>query len=232
MDHRISYRIVLDTETAPCDKDFEGVSAWNMFVYDCGWAVVDKRGKVYRTRSFVNADIFLGEKNLMKSAYYANKIPNYWNEIKNSQRILTSFYNIRKTLMDDIEEFEVTQIFCHNCYFDYGSLTNTQRWETKSKYRYFFPKEIELMDTLKMARQVVAKTPSYQKFCEDHGYLTKIGRPKLTAEVLYRYITGETEFSENHTGLEDTLIEKEIMAYCYRKHKKMDGRLFKNRSVV
>ena len=45
MDHRISYRIVLDTETCPCDKDFEGVSAWNMFVYDCGWAVVDKRGK-------------------------------------------------------------------------------------------------------------------------------------------------------------------------------------------
>ena len=100
MDHRISYRIVLDTETCPCDKDFEGVSAWNMFVYDCGWAVVDKRGKVYRTRSFINADIFLDEKNLMKSAYYANKIPNYWDEIKNSQRILTSFYNIRKTLMD------------------------------------------------------------------------------------------------------------------------------------
>ena len=115
MDRRFSYKIVLDTETCPCDKDFEGVSPWNMFVYDCGWAVVDKRGKVYRTRSFVNADIFLGEKNLMKSAYYANKIPNYWDEIKNGQRILTSFYNIQKTLMDDIKEFEVTQIFCHLC---------------------------------------------------------------------------------------------------------------------
>lgn len=232
MDRRFSYKIVLDTETAPCDKDFEGVSAWNMFVYDCGWAVVDKRGKVYRTRSFVNADIFLGEKNLMKSAYYANKIPNYWDEIKDGKRILTSFYNIRKTLMDDIEEFEVSEVYAHNARFDYGSLTNTQRWETKSKYRYFFPKNVTICDTLKMARQVIANTPSYQSFCHNNDYLTKAGKVQLKAETIYRYITGETEFSENHTGLEDTLIEKEIMAYCYRKHKKMDGRLFKNRPVV
>ena len=62
MDRRISYKIVLDTETCPIDKDLDGVFPSNMWVYDCGWAIVDKRGKVYRTRSFVNADIFLEEK--------------------------------------------------------------------------------------------------------------------------------------------------------------------------
>lgn len=226
MDRRISYRIVLDTETAPCDKDFEGVSAWNMFVYDCGWAVVDKRGKVYRTRSFVNADIFLDEQTLMKSAYYADKIPKYWEQIKSGERILTSFYKIRKTLLEDIEEFEVSEIYAHNARFDYGSLTNTQRWETKSKYRYFFPKSVTICDTLKMARQVIANTPTYQTFCHDHGYLTKTGRVQLKAETIYRYITGDTEFSEKHTGLEDVMIEKEIMAYCFRKHQKMERRLW------
>lgn len=226
MDHRISYKIVLDTETCPCDKNFEGVSAWNMFVYDCGWAVVDKRGTVYRTHSFVNADIFLDEKNLMKSAYYANKIPKYWEQIKNGQRILTSFYNIRKTLMDDIKEFEVSEIYAHNAMFDYGSLTNTRRWETKSKYRYFFPKSVIICDTLKMARQVIANTPTYQAFCHEHGYLTKTRRVQLKAETIYRYITDNTEFSENHTGLEDVMIEKEIMAYCFRKHQKMERRLW------
>ena len=40
--------------------------------------VVDKKGNVYKTCSFVNADIFLDEKDLMQSAYYANKIPQYW----------------------------------------------------------------------------------------------------------------------------------------------------------
>lgn len=226
IDKRISYRIVLDTETCPLDKDFDGVSAWNMWVYDCGWAVVDKRGKVYKTRSFVNADIFLDEKDLMKSAYYAKKIPMYWDEIKSGKRILTSFYNIRKFLLEDIAEYKVSEIYAHNARFDYGSLTNTERWLTKSKYRYFFPKDITICDTLKMSRQVIGTQKSYQKFCNENNYLTKNGRPKLTAEVIYRYITGNSEFSENHTGLEDVMIEKDIMAHCFRQHKKMDRKLW------
>lgn len=226
MDKRISYRIVLDTETAPCDKDFEGVSPWNMFVYDIGWAVVDKRGKVYDTKSFVNADIFIGEKDLMKSAYYAKKIPMYWDDIKSGKRILKSFYNIRKILMEDIEKWGVTEIYAHNARFDYGALTNTQRWETKSKYRYYFPKSVTICDTLKMARQVIGKMPTYQRFCKENGYITKNGQVRLTAEVIYRYLTGNKEFSENHTGLEDVMIEKEIMAYCFRQHKAMDRNLW------
>lgn len=226
MDRRIKYRIVLDTETCPIDKSVTKCEAWNMFVYDCGWAVVDKRGKVYRTRSFINADIFLDERELMKSAYYANKIPTYWEEIKSGQRILTSFYKIRKTLLEDIKEFNVTEIYAHNARFDYSSLTNTERWLTKSKYRYFFPYDVTICDTLKMARQVVAKTPTYQNFCRRNGYVTKNNQVQVKAETLYRYITQNTEFSENHTGLEDVMIEKEIMAYCFRKHKKMNRKLW------
>lgn len=227
MDKRISYKIVLDTETCPNDRDFQGVNPYNMFAYDIGWAVVDKRGNVYRTRSFANADIFF-ETELMNSAYYANKIPQYWERIKNGEMILTSLYNIRKTLLADIEEFGVTQIFAHNMRFDYGALNNTQRWETKSKYRYFFPYELEICDTLKMARDVIAKTPTYIAFCEENGYLTKNGQVRLTAEILYRYITKNNDFVESHTGLEDVLIEKEILRYCYAKHKKMRRLLWEN----
>lgn len=226
MDRRISYKIVLDTETCPIDKDFNGVAPTNMWVYDCGWAVVDKRGNVYKTRSFVNADIFLNEKNLMKSAYYANKIPQYWEDIKDGKRILTSFYNIRKALMEDIKEFEVKEVFAHNAFFDYGTLNTTQRWLTKSKYRYFFPYEIDVCDTLKMSRDVIAKMPTYKRFCAENGYLTKNGQPRLTAEIIYRYITKDTDFIENHTGLEDVMIEKEILAYCYKQHKKMRKKLW------
>lgn len=221
LDKRIKYRIVLDTETAPMDKNFQGVSPMNMLAYDIGWAVVDKRGNVYRTRSFVNADIFLDEKNLMQSAYYADKIPNYWNDIKNGKRILTSFYRIRKSLLDDISEFNVTEVYAHNMFFDLGTLNQTQRWLTKSKYRYFFPYGIEICDTLRMARQVLGNMPTYLRFCEQNGYLTKNGQPRFTAEICYRYITKDTDFSESHTGLEDVMIEKEILAYCFKQHKKM-----------
>ena len=184
IDRRIAYRIVLDTETCPVDKELNEVVPTNMWTYDCGWAVVDKRGKVYKVRSFVNADIFLGEKDLMQSAYYANKIPQYWEDIKSGKRVLTSFHNIRQTLLADIAEFEVKEIYAHNMRFDYGTLNTTQRWLTKSKYRYFFPKDLVVCDTLKMARDVIAKMPTYKRFCEEHGFITKNGQASLKAETL------------------------------------------------
>lgn len=229
MDKRIKYMIVLDTETAPLNRDLQKVDPYNMFVYDCGWAVVDKRGNVYRTQSFVNADIFLDERQLMKSAYYADKIPQYWADIKSGDRILTSFYNIRKALLEDAEMFGVTEIYAHNMRFDWASLVNTERWLTKSKYRYFFPYEMEICDTLKMARDVVGKMPSYRRFCEEHGYITKNNQLRFTAEVLYRFISGDVDFEEEHTGLADVMIEKEILAYCYKQHKAMRRKLWEDR---
>ena len=199
-----------------------------MWSSDIGWAVVDKRGKVYKTRSFVNADIFCGEKELMESAYYSKKIPMYWEDIKQGKRTLTSCYNIRKALLEDLKEFEISEVFAHNMRFDYGTLNSTERWLTKSQYRYFFPKDIVICDTLKMARDVIAKMPTYVRFCEKNGYLTKQGKPQLKAEALYRFITKDTSFVESHTGLEDVLIEKEILAYCYKQHKKMRKKLWEN----
>lgn len=225
MDKRINYKIVLDTETCPLEQTDE-VTPWNMFVYDIGWAIIDKRGRVYKTQSFINADIFLDEKELMKSAYYSEKIPKYWEDIKSGIRQLKSFYNIRKQLLEDIAEYEVKEIYAHNMRFDYGTLQNTQRWLTKSKYRYFFPKGIEICDTLKMARQVLKDSKMYRVWCEQNGYITKNNQCRFSAEVLYRYITGNDDFIESHTGLEDVMIEKDILAYCYSRHKKMVRQLW------
>ena len=225
MDKRINYKIVLDTETCPLEQTDE-VTPWNMFVYDIGWAIVDKRGNVYKTQSFINADIFLDEKELMKSAYYSEKIPKYWEDIKSGIRQLRSFYNIKKQLLGDIAEYGVKEIYAHNMRFDYGSLQNTQRWLTKSKYRYFFPKGIEISDTLKMARQVLKDSKMYRVWCEQNGYITKNNQCRFSAEVLYRYITGNDDFIESHTGLEDVMIEKDILAYCYSRHKKMVRQLW------
>lgn len=226
IDKRVNYRLVIDTETCPVDKDLQEVLPSNMWTYDIGWAIVDKRGKVYKTRSFVNADIFLAEKELMNSAYYADKIPMYWKQIKSGERVLTSWYAIKKTLRKDMSEYGVKEVYAHNMRFDYGTLNNTERWLTKSKYRYFFPYGTEICDTLKMARQVIGTMPTYRRFCEENGYLTKNGQLRFTAEILYRFISKDNTFVEKHTGLEDVLIEKEILAYCFKQHKKMVRQLW------
>ena len=226
IDKRIDYVIVLDTEACPIDKTLEGVHADNMFTYDIGYAVCDKHGKVYLTRSFVIADIFYGESDLMKSAHYNKKLPQYHRDIENGTRKVVSFAKACKTFREDMRTYNVSKVFAHNHRFDVTALNITSRWVSKSAYRYFYPYGTKLYDTMNMARQVIATTPTYRAFCEREGYMTKNGRPQVKAEVIYKYITGNYDFNESHTGLEDVLIEKEIMTYCYRKHKAMNGKLW------
>ena len=226
IDRRINYVIVIDTEACPIDNTVEGVNPENMFTYDIGYAVCDKHGKVYLTRSFVVAEIFFGETELMKSAYYASKLPQYHKDIENGTRTIATFATICKTFREDMRIYGIKEVYAHNHRFDLGTLNVTSRWISKSAYRYFYPYGTEIYDTMKMARQVIATTPTYKAFCEREGYMTKTGKPQIKAEVIYKYISGNYDFDESHTGLEDVLIEKEIMAYCYRKHKAMNGKLW------
>ena len=230
IDKRRSYIVVLDTETCPLDRDFDGVTPWNMFVYDIGWAVVDKKGNVYETKSYVNRDIFFEEKLLMNSSYYADKLPQYYDDIRSGKRKVATWRRIKKDLADTMKKYNTNIVCAHNARFDDGATKNTERWLTKSKYRYFLPYGTEIWDTMKMANDVVAKTPTYRQFCFENGFVTnhKTPRPQVKAETLYRYITQDLDFEESHTGLEDVLIEKEILAYCFRKHKKMRKKLYES----
>ena len=110
----------------------------------------------------------------------------------------------------------------HNARFDYRSTNYTLRYVTKSKSRYFLPYGIPLWDTLKMAQDTICKQKTYIKFCNEHeGYTKKNGKPRATAEILYRYITQSEDFSEEHQGIDDVMIEMTITAKCFRQHKKM-----------
>lgn len=225
MDKRKKFMIVLDTETCPMDSSCNKVNPDNMLVYDIGWAVVDKKGNVYQSHSYIVSEIFF-EKELMNSAYYAKKIPDYWKDIRNGSRIILNLYQIRKKLLKEMSEYGIKEIYAHNAYFDLISLNQTERWITKSKYRYFFPYETIICDTLKMSRQVLKTRKTYKDFCTKNNYITKNNQMRFTAEIIYRYLTFDNDFIESHTALEDVMIEKEILAYCYRAHKKMTKELF------
>ena len=231
IDRRRHYVLVIDTETANTIVNEDGsMDMSNVLVYDCGWAVVDTKGNIYETASFVNRDIFVYERELMQSAYYGWKIPRYVEEIRSGQRIMASTYEIRLAMLDTIKRYGIKEVAAHNARFDYNALNVTQRFTTGSKYRYWFPFDsVEIWDTMKMAQDVICKMPTYEKFCENHGYVTENGRPRKTAEILFRFISGDTDFVESHTGLEDVLIEAEIMFYCFRQHKPMRKNLFEKR---
>lgn len=213
IDRRKNHYIVFDTETTNGLND--------PIVYDLGFAVIDKKGHVYESYSLVIREVFYGMKHLMQSAYYANKLPQYHEQIKNGERKVVSMYEARKLFKEVCDKYNVKVAIAHNARFDYRSTSKTQRYLTKSKYRFFLPYGIELWDTMKMANDTICKQVHYKEWCYQNGYITKNGRVRKTAEILYRYISGKEDFIESHTGLEDVLIEKEIFVHCMRQHKSM-----------
>lgn len=227
IDRRRHYILVVDTETANTITTENGqLDMSNVLVYDCGWQVIDTHGNVYKSQSWINREIFIYERELMQSAYYAHKIPRYVQDLQEGKRKMGDFWEIRRAMIADMEEYRIIEVAAHNARFDITALNITRRWLTKSKWRYFFPYGVEVWDTMKMARSVICKMPTYKRFCQENGYITKNNRLRVTAEILYRFISGNNNFQENHTGLEDVAIEAQILAYCYRQHKKMQKVLY------
>ena len=195
-------------------------------VYDVGYQIFSLNEGVLCERSFVNADVFC-DAELMASAYFADKIPDYWQEIVSGQRILKKWFNIKKQIAEDCKKYGVEIACAHNAAFDNRALNITQRYQTTSKYRYFLPFGVEWWDTLKMARETLKQNEDYGTFCYENDYLTARGCRRYTAEIIYRWLTGNADFEESHTGLEDVKIERQIFEYCVNKNPEIDGRLWK-----
>ena len=226
IDRRRTYLIMGDTETCNTRMENGKLDMRDVLVYDFGFAICDKQGRIYEKYSFIIKEIFFDMKDLMKTSYYADKLPQYYEEIRNGQRKVVSLYEARKILADVMKKYNSNIFVAHNARFDDNALKVTERYITKSKYRYFLPFGTEIWDTMKMANDTICKQKAYKKFCEENGYLTKNGQVRKTAEILYRYITKNNNFAESHTGLEDVMIEKEILVHCFRQHKTMRKKLY------
>lgn len=218
IDKRKAYYVVLDVEACNTNTDKRMSSS---LVYDLGYAVIDKVGTVYTAKNLVIADIYKDEAELMKSAYYADKLPRYEVELKDGTRTMVSLMTAKKMLNDDCKKYNVRAIIAHNGDFDCRALNNTVRYLTNSRIRYFYPYGVALWDSMYMARDTICKQELYKRFCVERGYLDKYGKPRKTAEMLYQFISGIEDFQEAHTGLEDVMIEKEIFLKCLRQHKAM-----------
>jgi hypothetical protein len=206
--------LIIDTETTSTVEQ--------PLPYDVGYAICDRYGTIAIERSFVVAEMFL-DTELMQSAYFAEKIPLYWEDIKSGNRILKSLYNIRKQIIQDMRDFNVKYVGAYNMGFDKRALNNDIRYITKSLYRWFFPYGTEFIDLWNLACTTILNRPSYIRYAIENNFISSKGNIFTSAECAYRYITKDKDFSECHTGLEDVRIEIAIMAYCYRQHKTFDN---------
>ena len=214
MARRKEMYLVIDTETAN--------SIEQPLPYDIGFAICDRMGNIAEERSYVVAETFLDMKDTMKSAYFAEKIPQYWEDIKNGSREIKSIYKIRKEVKDLMKKYNVKKVGAYNMGFDKRALNNVMRYTTKSFCRWFFPFGTEFFCIWHLATQTLLQQKTFFKMAEKNDWFSEKGNLLTNAEVTYNYIKKMSDFKEEHKGLEDVRIEIEIMAHCFRQHKKMN----------
>lgn len=213
-------KITLDIETANFVED--------ALAYDIGFIAHYNDGTVLERHSYIIKDIFFDQADLMQSAYYSHKIPLYLEGIENGTRKVATLYEARKALADTCKKYNVKTIMAYNAHFDKTGLNKTQRYVTKSKYRWFIPYGVKVECIWNMACQTICSQKKYYNFCVESGFVSKAGNISTSAETVYRFLTNNPNFKEEHTGLEDVEIETQIFVACRNKHKKMNRNI--NRS--
>lgn len=189
--------IVLDTET---------LGLFDKRVYDLGYIIYDNDKKqVVKERDYIIKQVYDNE-NLMKTAYYENKRPLYEIELQNGNAKKIYWGMALYILLKDIERYNVSELYAYNSRFDLEAITKTCEAFNKN---IVINHIADIMDYI----NIITDTQEYKDFCFNNNYLTKHKKPQCrkTAEVVYRYITDNNVFIENHMALSDSRIELEIL---------------------
>ncbi len=193
--------IVLDTET---------LGVFDPSVYDLGYVIYDSEvDGIVKARDYITSEIY-DDHSKMNTAYYAEKLPTYEKRLADGYCKKMKWAYILRVLKRDINKFGVDRIYAYNSRFDTRAIAKTcEGLGVKTN-----PTSDGIKDIWKgLADPHITKTESYIKFCKDNGFMTKHSkpRPQAKAETVYRYLTGQTDYMEEHTALEDSKIELAIL---------------------
>lgn len=216
----MAYSIVLDTETAPMfGRKTSKPEPWNSLVYDLGGVVMDnKSGEIVERFSFAISETF-AESRTMQSAYYAAKLPKYYEGMgytDSAEWKVVSFREAMVYVRDLCKRYDIRKAWAYNCKFDEAALNATTRYFSNGFAAFFLPYGVEWCDIWDYSDCL--RGTKFLRFCEAHDFFTEKGNPKTNAEVMYGYITGNAEHVEKHTALSDATEEAAILTAARRKH--------------
>ena len=150
---------------------------------------------------------------LFESAYYKEKRDKYVQMMRKHDAIMNKWGYIMRELKNDIRKYEVTAVYAYNSDFDDKVIKYNCDW-----FKCQNPLEnVQVYDIWGYASQFVTNCEAYKQFCETHERFTDTGNYKGSAEVVYQYLTNDSEFIEEHMGLFDSEIESQILYLCIAK---------------
>ena len=161
----------------------------NIFAYSIGFMVVDRYDRIYEKWEF-----------LIKETIQDYKIN--LDKYANNPVIIASAKSIKRLLLRLIDDYNIKAIIAHNAPHDKTALYNTL-------------KGLDVVPWLCTYRTALKTLCRYKTY----PYKTKTGLPSATAQDLYRYISGEDNFIQTHTALDDCMVCYAIYLKEYRSHK-------------
>ena len=191
---------VFDTETTSLDKPF---------CYNTGYVIIDADNwNELCRRSYVVEQVWHNLP-LFSTAYYAEKRPLYVNAMRARTTTLDKFGYICRQMTRDFMQYNVEIAFAYNSPFDEKVFDFNCDW-----FKCINPFDnIPIKDIRGFAHHFLV-TNTYKVFCDDYGYYSDSGNYSTTAETMYRFISGNTDFIEAHTALDDSIIESSILHQC------------------
>lgn len=193
--------VIFDTETTSLEKPF---------CYNIGYVIGNEHGETLMKRNFVVEQIWHNLP-LFSSAYYADKRALYVDAMRARLAVLDKFGYICQQMKRDFRNFSVERAFAYNSPFDEKVFDFNCDW-----FKCNNPfEDLPIIDIRGFVHSIMIDK-HFLAFCDNYGYYTESGNYSTTAETIYRYITNNTEFIEEHTALADSIIEYEILMTCVR----------------
>lgn len=191
--------IVLDTETTSLMKPF---------AYNYGHVIATEQGEILCAREYVIEQAWHNLP-LFSSAYYADKRPLYIERMRQHKIIMDKFGYMCQQIIRDIKAYDVTAAYAFNAPFDEGVFNFNCDW-----YKCANPFDnVPFLDIRGAVHQFLIDE-KYFDFCDKNERYTDSGNYSSTAETVFQYITGKTDFEEEHTALSDSIIEHEVLKEC------------------
>lgn len=131
-----------------------------------------------------------------------------WQKALNEKKaIKRSLKQVFKTLSNDLKKYKVLIGYAYNCKFDIDKFN-------KNGFEFNIP----IFDIWGYASQKIINTKNYIEWALENNQLTASETYiSSTVESVTRYLTGNLEFTENHTALDDVQHETAILIECFKR---------------
>lgn len=223
------YYLVFDCEGTDDKATFgDGKHDKPQVPYDLSGVVMERNGNIVDRFAFLCEEVFTDCK-LMDSAYYKRKMPEYLRRLANGEIEPMTASDIFTAMAELVDQWGLDDMWAYNADYDMNALRNLF---AKYRRKHGFDREaaekvlaLRPRDIMTAAVETLVGPRKYYNFVKENNLFSAKGNVKYGAEIMYRFITGQMDFIEEHKGLDDAIIESEILVRVFKAKKKVNADL-------